>query len=55
MPKPPLPPLAPWYSRWASTAWTWISWPYQARFLKRHGFRRTGFMTYELGPEDPDG
>jgi hypothetical protein len=25
----------------------WITWPYYARKLKRAGFRRTGWMTWE--------
>jgi hypothetical protein len=49
----PLPPqLYPWYRRATADIWTWISWPWQARTLKRHGFTRTGWMTYELGPDD---
>jgi hypothetical protein len=52
--KPPLPPLHPWYVRAAWDTWTWITWPLQARTLRRHGFRKTGFMTYMLGPEDDD-
>jgi hypothetical protein len=34
-------------------AWDLITWPRTVRELKRAGARRTGFMTWELGPEDP--
>lgn len=49
------PPMFPWYIRWAWSAWEFVTWPHTARTLKRHGFTRTGFMTWELGPEDEHG
>lgn len=32
-------------------AWDLATWPRTARELKRAGFRHTGFMTWECGPE----
>jgi hypothetical protein len=55
MSKDPLPPLSPWYVRAALDIWTYLSWPLQVREMKRLGFRKTGFMTWELGPEDKHG
>lgn len=52
MAKEPLPPLHPWWYIAASTAWLYITWPRQVRQMKRAGFRRTGFMTWETGPPD---
>ena len=37
-----------WQYTWMR-AWSWLSWPYTVRQLKRAGFRRTGFMTWESG------
>ena len=53
MAKDPPPPLHPWWYLAIWDAWTWISWPWQARQLKRAGFRHAGWMTWELGPDDP--
>lgn len=37
------------------SAYQWITWPWQVRQMKKNGFRRTGFMTWETGPEnDPE-
>jgi hypothetical protein len=37
-------------------AWETVTWPRTARQLKRAGFRRTGWMTWESGPDGgPDG
>ena len=33
-------------------AWDLVTWPYTVRQLKRAGFRHTGFMTWETGPDD---
>lgn len=52
MAKDPLPPLYPWYQIAAMRAWTYLTWPMTIRELKRAGFRRTGFMTWETGPPD---
>jgi hypothetical protein len=32
-----------------------VTWPLAVRELKRAGFRRTGWMTWEAGPEGDDG
>ena len=43
----------PW---WLRTLWcieVWVSWPWQVRQMKRAGFRRTGWMTWETGPGTP--
>jgi hypothetical protein len=53
--KDPLPPLHPWWYCAFWDVWTYLTWPRQAREMKRMGFRRTGWMTYELGPENADG
>jgi hypothetical protein len=31
---------------------SWLTWPRHARQLKRAGFRHTGWMTWEIGPDD---
>ena len=36
-------------------AWDYVTWPCTARELKRAGFRRTGFMTWESGPDSGGG
>ena len=51
MPKELPPPLYPWYRRAAADIWTWIFWPLTVREMKRAGFRHTGFMTWETGPD----
>jgi hypothetical protein len=41
------------YPRWLACCWQvydFITWPLTARQLKRGGFRRTGWMTWESGP-----
>ena len=53
MAKDPLPPLRPWYWIAAMRFWSWITWPSTARKLKQAGFRHTGFMTWETGPDNP--
>lgn len=50
--KPLPPPLWPWWARTGWRVWEWITWPLETRCLKRAGFRRTGFMTWEYPPED---
>jgi hypothetical protein len=40
---------------WLYACWQvreFITWPRTVRELKRAGFRHTGFMTWETGPED---
>jgi hypothetical protein len=40
---------------WLYLAWRaydLITWPRTVRELKRAGFRHTGFMTWETGPDD---
>jgi hypothetical protein len=51
VPKPDLPPLHPWWYVLALRAWDLITWPAAVRELKQAGFRHTGFMTWESGPE----
>ena len=52
MAKNPPPPLKPWWYIAGLRAWTYLTWPRQVRQMKRAGFRKTGFMTWELGPGD---
>jgi hypothetical protein len=33
------------------TAWDWVTWPLTAYRLKQAGFRRTGWRTWEAGPD----
>ncbi len=47
----PAPPSLPWLARAGWKAWDIIIWPLTARQLKRSGFRRTGWMTWEAGPD----
>jgi hypothetical protein len=35
-----------------SRVWTYLSWPWQVRQMKRYGFRRVGWMTWETGPSE---
>lgn len=56
MAKQPLPePTLPWWVRAACIAWETLTWPVTARRLKAAGFRRTGWMTWESGPQPWDG
>jgi hypothetical protein len=50
--RPPDPPYRWW---WRLRDWLWcqVTWPWQVRLLKREGFHRTGWMTWEVGPNDP--
>ena len=50
----PLPPVrtVPWPTLIAWRLWGWLTWPWQVRQLKRHGFRRVGWMTWESGPAE---
>ena len=53
MPKPlPPEPAVPLLTRLRWWAWSYLSWPWQVRQLKRAGFRRTGWMTWESGPTE---
>jgi hypothetical protein len=52
-PMPPAPPPLPWWSRAIWGAWSWITWPLDARKLKRAGFRRTGWRKWETPGGDP--
>jgi hypothetical protein len=54
MPKP-LPPEPPLPARFGWWAWSWLSWPWQVREMKRYGFRRVGWMTWETGPAEGNG
>lgn len=47
----PPEPAVPWWVLAAWRAWAVVTWPAQARQLKRAGFRRTGWMTWESGPD----
>jgi hypothetical protein len=47
-------PAGSWLSRWGWWAWGILTWPATVRELKRHGFRRTGFMTWDTGPASED-
>lgn len=49
----PLPPdrLVSWPVLIWSRVWCWLSWPWQVRQMKQLGFRRIGWMTWELGPD----
>ena len=40
----------PLYLAWK--VWDFVTWPKTVRELKQMGFRHTGFMTWELGPEE---
>jgi hypothetical protein len=51
----PAPPEPPWLLSASWRIWELITWPLTIRALKRAGFRRTGWMTWESGPEDEDG
>jgi len=53
MSKDPLPRLLPWYIRAALGVLTWVTWPARVRELKRLGYQRVGWMTWEAGPENP--
>jgi hypothetical protein len=48
----PLPPALPWWIRGSWRVWVFVTWPAQARQLRRAGFRRTGWMTWETGERD---
>jgi hypothetical protein len=43
-PEPPVTTRAVWWLR------VLLTWPWQVRQLKREGFRRVGWMTWESGP-----
>lgn len=49
-PLPPDLPLPLWSRIWSRTL-IQVTWPWYARKLKRAGFVRTGWMTWETGPE----
>jgi hypothetical protein len=45
--KPPPEPLVPW---WTLAWWrlqAWVTWPWQVRVLRKAGFVRTGWRTWE--------
>lgn len=45
----PEPDVLPWYTRMAWRIWAeWITYPWQARQLRKAGFRRTGWRQWEL-------
>ena len=50
----PLPPdrMVSWPALIAMRVWTYLSWPWQVREMKRYGFRRVGWMTWETGPDE---
>lgn len=48
-PRPP-DPAVPWWLLAVWRFWGLVTWPAQARQLKREGFRRTGWRTWEAGP-----
>ena len=45
----PLEPVIPLAARVAWRVWVYLTWPGQVRQMKRAGFRRTGWMTWETG------
>jgi hypothetical protein len=52
---PPEEPRVPVLVIFIWSAYQWITWPWQARQMKKAGFRHTGFMAWETGPEgDPE-
>jgi hypothetical protein len=55
MAKPvPAEPRVPWPVVLAWYVWGYLTWPWQARQLKREGFIRTGWMRWEHpGCHDP--
>ena len=42
----------PWYIRAYWSCWIWITWPFSVREMKKAGFRRIGWMTWETGSDD---
>jgi hypothetical protein len=46
--KPDLP-APPWWSRLYWRAWGWYHWPADVRMMKREGWHKTGWRTWE-GP-----
>jgi len=48
LPEPEIPSLA----RAVWQLYELVTWPYWTRQLRRAGFRRTGWMTWEAGPDD---
>jgi hypothetical protein len=52
----PLPPepRVPWLLRASWRAYELITWPLSTRALRQAGFRRTGWMTWESGPDGKD-
>jgi hypothetical protein len=46
------PPEPPFYVRAIWCVRVYLTWPMQVREMKRTGFRRIGWMTWELGPEE---
>lgn len=51
-PRPPDPPYR-WWWRLRDTLWSWITWPWQVALMKREGFRRVGWMSWEVTPLSP--
>lgn len=55
MSKPePGEPRVPRWMLLALRLWDLARWPADVRRLKQAGFYKTGFMTWESGPEDAD-
>lgn len=51
-PKPdPGDRLVSWPALIALRVWTYLSWPWQVRQMRRSGFRRIGWMTWETRPD----
>lgn len=42
--------MVSWPTLIAMRVWTYLSWPWQVREMKRYGFRRIGWMTWEPRP-----
>ncbi len=40
--------MVSWPTLIAWRIWVWLSWPWQVRQMKAMGFRRVGWMTWEL-------
>jgi hypothetical protein len=49
-PRPPEPHI-PWPVEIFWRLYEFVTWPAAVRQLKRAGFRRTGWMTWESGPD----
>lgn len=44
-------PYVPWWNRMVWSFWIWVTWPIYVRELKKMGFKKVGWMTWEAGPD----